>query len=83
MNDYSVGIPTDLPEAPIIDNSVPHAPKRPQVLNDADKRLAVENSLRYFPSAWHDELAPEFLHELEEFGPVSYTHLTLPTTPYV
>ena len=68
MNDYSVGIPTDLPEAPIIDNSVPHAPKRPQVLNDADKRLAVENSLRYFPSAWHDELAPEFLHELEEFG---------------
>ena len=68
MNDYTVGIPTDLPEAPILDNSVPHAPKRPQVLNDADKRLAVENSLRYFPSAWHEELASEFLQELEEFG---------------
>ena len=27
--------------------------------------------------------APVFMKMLEQFAPVSYTHLTLPTTPYV
>ena len=32
------------------------------------KKLAVRNALRYFPPAWHGELAPEFMSELEEWG---------------
>ena len=67
MNDYSEGIPTELPPPIPLDNTVPHAPNRPQVLNDAEKRLAIMNSLRYFPPKWHKELASEFLNELEEF----------------
>jgi len=42
-------------------------------LDDAGKRLAIENSLRYFPSEWHEELATEFLHELENLGHI-YMH---------
>ena len=71
--DYSVGIPKELPQPKPLDESVPHAPNRPQVLNDAEKRLAIENSLRYFQSDWHEELGSEFLRELEEFGHI-YMH---------
>jgi len=42
-------------------------------LDDVEKRLAIENSLRYFPSEWHEELGTEFLHELEYFGHI-YMH---------
>ena len=73
MIDYTIGIPGDLPPASIIDDSVPHAPKRPQVLSDTEKILAVENALRYFPKIWHEELAQEFLNELNEYGHI-YMH---------
>ena len=83
------GIPESLPPKRQKDDSVPHAPVRPQILNQKERRLAVENSLRYFPEKWHKELATEFLEELDSLGhiymhrfrpdPVSYTHLTLPT----
>ena len=71
--DYTVGIPVELPPSKPLDELVSHAPSRPQVLNDSDKRLAIANSLRYFPSEWHEELASEFLHELEQFGHI-YMH---------
>ena len=67
MLDLSQGIPAVLPERKILDSSVSHAPIRPQILNDSDKLLAVSNALRYFPSDWHEELASEFLTELNEF----------------
>ena len=78
MIDYSVGIPSELPPPQTLDNSVPHAPSRPQVLDDTDKRLAIENSLRYFPPEWHHELAIEFLNELEQFGHI-YMYRVRPT----
>ena len=78
MIDYSVGIPSELPPPQTLDNSVPHAPSRPQVLDDTDKRLAIENSLRYFPPEWHHELAIEFLNELEQFGHI-YMYRFRPT----
>ena len=68
MLDLSQGIPVVLPEKKILDSSVSHAPIRPQILNDSEKLLAVSNALRYFPSDWHEELASEFLTELNEFG---------------
>lgn len=62
------GIPERLPEHPGIDESVDHAPNRRQILDPAQKRLAVENALRYFPSKHHAVLIPEFLEELNTYG---------------
>ncbi len=62
------GIPEILPEHPGIDESVDHAPNRRQILDPAQKRLAVENALRYFAPKHHAVLLPEFLEELKTYG---------------
>jgi len=62
------GIPTDLPPKKKRDSSISHAPKRKDILSLEEKKLALRNSLRYFPKEWHEELAAEFLEELEAFG---------------
>ncbi len=67
------GIPESLPPKRETDDSVPHAPFRPQILTQKEKRLAVENSLRYFPEKWHKELATDFLEELDSLGHI-YMH---------
>ena len=68
MVDFGQGIPNILPNKKPMDETVSHAPIRPQVLSEAEKILAVSNALRYFPKDWHKELAQEFLLELEEYG---------------
>jgi len=68
MVDFGQGIPNILPDKKPLDETVSHAPIRPQVLSEAEKILAVSNALRYFPKDWHKELAQEFLFELEEYG---------------
>ena len=68
MVDFGQGIPNILPNKKPMDETVSHAPIRPQVLSEAEKILAVSNALRYFPKDWHKELAQEFLSELEEYG---------------
>lgn len=67
------GIPDDLPPSSSYDSSINHAPKRKHNLTLDEKRLAVKNALRYFPSHLHAELAPEFAHELETYGHI-YMH---------
>ena len=62
------GIPDRLPEAKPYDPDVNHAPKRKEILNDEEKKLALRNALRYFEPKHHAELAPEFRRELEDFG---------------
>lgn len=62
------GIPKHLPEKPTFDPSVSHAPARKSILSVEEKKLAIRNALRYFPSAWHQELADEFLMELKLYG---------------
>jgi len=64
------GIPTTLPPAKPLDPLVPHAPRRiiEGVLSSAERVLAVQNALRYFPPAWHETLAVEFAEELERYG---------------
>ncbi|MDC1530710.1 urocanate hydratase, partial [Schleiferiaceae bacterium] len=47
---------------------VNRAPKRKDILSAKEKKLALENALRYFPAEWHEALATEFLEELKEFG---------------
>ena len=73
MVDFSIGIPETMPNTKQLDDSVPHAPKRPRVLTDNERRLAIENALRYFPVDWHQELGREFLAELDELGHI-YMH---------
>ena len=62
------GIPETIPTAHTFDGSVNHAPKRKDILNAAEKELALRNALRYFPENLHAQLAPEFANELLNFG---------------
>lgn len=62
------GIPAVLPEKKPFDSSVNHAPRRKDILSEDEKRLALENALRYFKPEHHAELLPEFRQELEDFG---------------
>jgi urocanate hydratase len=64
----AAGIPNTLPPMPPDLPGVSHAPKRPDVLTDAEKRTALRNALRYFPAQMHAALAPEFARELAEDG---------------
>lgn len=61
-----------------IDPNVPHAPPRYPILSKDEKILAVKNALRYFPNELHEELAPEFLNELEKYGHI-YMYRFRPT----
>lgn len=65
------GIPSKLPDYPPFDDAVDRAPPRPDVLNNSEKLLAVENALRYFPVDWHAVLAPEFMEELRSEGHIT------------
>ncbi len=62
------GIPDVLPPAKKRRTNVNHAPKRKEILNSAERKLALQNALRYFSPKHHRELAPEFLQELNDYG---------------
>lgn len=62
------GIPDFLPAKKDYDLSANHAPKRKDILNVKEKKLALKNALRYFDLKFHKELAQEFADELETYG---------------
>lgn len=62
------GIPRELPEQKPYDPQINHAPKRKEILNDEERKLALKNALRYFDPKFHAELLPEFKKELEDYG---------------
>ena len=62
------GIPNELPPAPKYDATINHAPKRKDILNAEEKKLAIRNALRYFDSKHHPILAKEFAEELKTYG---------------
>ena len=62
------GIPETLPPLQEFDVQISRAPKRKDILSPAEKKLAVQNALRYFKPEFHDTLAPEFARELAEYG---------------
>ena len=67
------GIPAQIPAEKPIEPSINHAPKRKEILNVEEKKLALKNALRYFPKEQHDELISEFLNELNTYGRI-YMH---------
>lgn len=62
------GIPTELPQPKPYEPQINHAPKRKEILNEEEKKLALKNALRYFEPKFHAELLPEFREELEKYG---------------
>ena len=62
------GIPAEIPSQKEYDAKVNHAPKRKDILNVEEKKLALRNALRYFPTQQHPFLAQEFLDELKTYG---------------
>ena len=72
------GIPNVIPNHPVDDTEVEHAPCRKLNLTIEEMRLALRNALRYFPSEMHDKLAPEFADELKKYGRI-YMHRFRPT----
>ena len=62
------GIPAVLPPKRLPAAGANRAPKRKEILDTREKRLAVRNALRYFPREWHGELSQEFAEELQEYG---------------
>jgi urocanate hydratase len=62
------GIPSELPAFKFYDHNINHAPKRKEILNRAEKKLAIKNALRYFPEKFHLVLAKEFADELATYG---------------
>ncbi|NAY92685.1 urocanate hydratase [Muricauda sp. JGD-17] len=62
------GIPEQLPQKKTYSKNGNPAPKRKDILSKKEKKLAVQNALRYFPEDWHQELAEEFANELKTHG---------------
>jgi urocanate hydratase len=62
------GIPEKLPAIQAYNFSISHAPKRKDILNPEEKKLALQNALRYFKPEHHPVLAREFAEELQQYG---------------
>ncbi|HUH51911.1 MAG TPA: urocanate hydratase [Flavobacterium sp.] len=83
------GIPSVLPAPKPYDVNINHAPKRKEILSAEEKKLALRNALRYFEPTFHQELAKEFLDELETYGRIymyrfrpDYTMYARPISEY-
>ncbi|XP_065910338.1 urocanate hydratase-like [Dysidea avara] len=50
------------------DHSIAHAPNRSPCLSKDEKKLSLQNALRYFPQQLHSTLAREFVEELNQYG---------------
>jgi urocanate hydratase len=62
------GIPSVLPKPKTYESTINHAPKRKDILNGEEKKLAIQNALRYFEPQHHAVLAKEFAEELKTYG---------------
>ena len=78
QNELKQGVPATIPNMPAEEQGINHAPKRKQILNEDERKLALRNALRYFPKDQHVELAPEFMKELDDFGRI-YMYRYRPT----
>ena len=68
IEDIRQGIPSERPPIPPSDKEVNRAPARPLTLTESERKQALRNALRYFPTSLHEALAPELARELMEEG---------------
>ena len=68
QKDIKQGVPSEIPPRREYDSSINHAPKRKDILSREEKKLAIQNALRYFPEIQHEELSKDFAEELVTFG---------------
>lgn len=57
-----------LPPYPDFVEGIRRVPDRGYTLTPAQTITALKNALRYIPSEWHEQLAPEFMEELRTRG---------------
>lgn len=57
-----------LPEKNDFEPGIRRAPDRGLPLNNYEIKIALKNALRYIPENLHEQIAPEFLHELRTMG---------------
>lgn len=62
------GIPSELPAPKTYEPNINHAPKRKDILDADEKKLALRNALRYFNEKHHPVLSKEFAAELKTYG---------------
>lgn len=62
------GIPSELPAPKAYEAGINHAPKRKDILDAEEKKLALRNALRYFDKKHHPVLIKEFAEELKTYG---------------
>ncbi|CAF4377214.1 unnamed protein product, partial [Adineta steineri] len=64
------GLPlSPLPPAKKTRNTnVPHSPDRKPSLTNEERKLAIKNALRYFPSNIQPQLIDEFQYEMDTYG---------------
>ena len=62
------GIPSELPAPKTYESNINHAPKRKDILDADEKKLALRNALRYFDENHHPVLSKEFAAELKTYG---------------
>jgi urocanate hydratase len=80
----TVGLPEELPPAPVFAPGIRRAPDRGYTLSPRQTALALRNALRYVPPALHEAVAPEFLAELRERGRIyGYRFRPAPGSPGV
>ena len=63
-----ITLDNQLPSLPSFQEGIRRAPDRGYRLTEAQTMTALKNALRYIPTALHNQLAPEFLHELKTRG---------------
>jgi urocanate hydratase len=78
QKDILQGIPNELPPLQQYDATISHAPKRKEILNEYEKKMALRNALRYFSPEHHAVLVKEFAQELHDFGRI-YMYRFRPT----
>jgi urocanate hydratase len=68
MQTLNIELDRELPNPPPFEVGIRRAPKRSSTLNASDRKLALENALRYCHPDHHEILIPEFLQELDTHG---------------
>ena len=66
-----------LPPYPDFVEGIRRAPDRGYTLTPAQTITALKNALRYIPSEWHEQLAPEFMEELRTHGRTTHSRADL------